>query len=239
MKPYYEDSASGIVIYHGDAREVLPTLEPVDLVLTDPPFSANTHSNAKTNRGMGTGVKAIAFDSMDVYAIGSVLSSLGELTSGWLIASLDWRHIAKFEFDPPSGLRLMRFGVWVKPNPMPQISADRPAQGWEGIAYFHRDDKKPSWFGGGCHGNFTLPVAQEFNHPTEKPLAMARTLIDRFCEEGSLVLDPFMGSGTTLRAAKDLGRRAIGIEIEERYCEIAAKRLEQMVLAFGTDEVAE
>lgn len=68
-------------------------------------------------------------------------------------------------------------------------------------------------------------------HPNEKPLDMVSRFIRLTTEEGQTVLDPFMGSGTTLRAAKDLGRKAIGIEIEEKYCEIAVKRLAQGVLA--------
>jgi site-specific DNA-methyltransferase (adenine-specific) len=70
-------------------------------------------------------------------------------------------------------------------------------------------------------------------HPTQKPLLTARVPINYSTELGNTVLDPFMGSGTTLRAAKDLGRKAIGIEIEERYCEIAAERLAQEVLDLG------
>jgi DNA modification methylase len=66
-------------------------------------------------------------------------------------------------------------------------------------------------------------------HPTQKPVALMRWCLS-FVPDAQLILDPFMGSGTTLRAAKDLGRRAIGIEIEERYCEIAVKRLAQEVL---------
>ena len=227
--PYYSDDH--VTIYHGDCLELLPTLDPVGLVLTDPPFSSTTHANAKTNRGGGRGTKAIRFDEMTTDDVRSVLSALGSLSQRWVVASLDWRHIAAIEAEPPMGLRFLRFGVWVKPNPMPQISGDRPAQGWEGIAYMHRSDVKPTWNGGGSHGNFTFPVAQETEHPTEKPLEMLRTLVGKFSDKGDVVLDPFMGSGTTLRAAKDLNRRAIGIEIEERYCEIAAQRCAQEVLA--------
>ena len=69
-----------------------------------------------------------------------------------------------------------------------------------------------------------------FSHPTEKPSGLIRILIES--NEGETILDPFMGSGATLQAAKDIGRKAIGIEIEEKYCEIAAKRLMQEVFNF-------
>ena len=69
-------------------------------------------------------------------------------------------------------------------------------------------------------------------HPTQKPVGLMRWCVGRLGGDAK-ILDPFMGSGTTLRAAKDLGRQAIGIELDERYCEIAAKRLEQEVLDFG------
>ena len=72
--------------------------------------------------------------------------------------------------------------------------------------------------------------AGSMTHPTEKPVDICVMVIRKFSDQGNIVLDPFMGSGTTLRAAKDLGRKAIGIEIEERYAEIAAKRLEQEIL---------
>lgn len=230
MKPYYEHG--GITIYHGDCREVISNLHSVDLILTDPPYSSTTHTNAKTNKNKGNGAKAIAFDPISDADMRCLLSRFAGISKGWIVATMDWRHIAKLEFAPVPELRLMRFGVWVKPNPMPQISADRPAQGWEGIAYLHRADCTPKWFGGGKHGNFWLPVAQTEDHPTEKPMEMLLTLVDRFSTQAETILDPFMGSGTTLRAAKDLGRKAIGIEREERYVEIACKRLSQEVFSF-------
>ena len=75
-----------------------------------------------------------------------------------------------------------------------------------------------------------FPIERTRSHPAQKPLAMMSQIIDVSSRDGDTVLDPFMGSGTTLRAAKDMGRQAIGIEQEERYCEIAAKRLAQEVL---------
>jgi DNA modification methylase len=74
---------------------------------------------------------------------------------------------------------------------------------------------------------------EELCHPTQKPIALIRWILGLRWTPTGTILDPYMGSGTTLRAAKDLGRKAIGIEIEERYCEIAAKRLAQQVLPLG------
>lgn len=121
-------------------------------------------------------------------------------------------------------------GVWVKTNPTPQITGDRPGQGWESIAYLHKTPGRSNWNGGGCHGNYVLPTAPPGLHPTAKPLPMLRDMARKFTNPGDIVLDPFAGSGTTLRAAVDEGRRAIGVELEERYCEIIAQRLSQGAL---------
>jgi site-specific DNA-methyltransferase (adenine-specific) len=235
MTPYYEHA--GITIYHGDCREILPTLPKCETVITDPPFSDSTHNNAKSNRS-GSDAKAIDFKAIDFKAIEALLSALAPLCDGWVIANMDWRHIAQLEFTPHPDFELVRFGVWVKTNPMPQISADRPANGWVGIAYLYPRGKKKEWDGGGCHGNWIGPVVIDGAHPTGKPIEMVQTWICRHTRLGSTILDPFMGSGTTLVAAKNLGRKAIGIEIEERYCEIAAKRLSQEVFNFPVKQAA-
>lgn len=76
-------------------------------------------------------------------------------------------------------------------------------------------------------------------HPNEKPISIPKLFISLTTTKNEIILDPFMGSGTTLRAAKDLGRKAIGIELEEKYCEIAARRLEQEILNFDKPKTKE
>lgn len=233
MKPYYEDDA--VTLYHGDSREILPTLADtsVDCVITDPPYTERTHGMAKTNKGRGHGVKAVTFAPFTEGDLSAALAECGRVTRRWVVASLDYAHAFALDVTPPAGLRSLRVGVWVKPNPMPQISADRPGQGWEAISFLHRDDVKPAWNGGGKAGVWTHPVVQNEGHATVKPLPMVADWVRLFTNPGDLILDPFVGSGTTLRAAKDEGRRAIGVELDERYCEIAAKRLTQDTLFGG------
>lgn len=208
-------------LYHGDCREILPTLPKVDAVITDPPYSDKTHSNAKSNAGGGSGIKAIDFK-----AIEELLTWCASLCDGWVIANMDWRHIAQLEFMPHWFYELVRFGVWVKTNPMPQISADRPGNGWDGIAYLYPNGKKKEWFGGGSHGNWIGAVITNGDHPTGKPVDMVVSWVSRFTATKQTILDPFMGSGTTGVAAMQLGRKFIGIEIEKKYFDIACERIE-------------
>jgi len=214
-------------LYRGDCMDVLPTLPKVDAVITDPPYGEQTHTNAKSNRDGGTGRKAIDFQSLTALQLSEVLQWCGALCDRWVIATMEWRHIAAFDSAPPAGLELVRFGVWVKTNPMPQISADRPAQGWEGIAYLHSTSGvKKRWNGGGSHGNFVGALVTDGAHPTGKPVPLLTQFVERFTDQGASVLDPFMGSGTTGVAAVQMGRQFIGIEREPKYFDIACKRIE-------------
>lgn len=243
MQPYY--SEGGIEIWHADCRDILPTLGAVDFVLTDPPYAEQTHAGARTAaRQTGDYHKKdpgvlLDFGSFTENQLRECFNLIGEAAAAWVVSFMDWRHLSAFEQTPPQGLRFVRFGVWVKPNGAPQFTGDRPATGWEAIAIMHREGKKMRWNGGGHHAVWTCNKAHQDSypgdHPTVKPLPLVCDLIRLFSDPGGTVFDPFMGSGTTLRAAKDLGRRAIGIEIEERYCEIAARRLSQEV--FNFDEV--
>jgi site-specific DNA-methyltransferase (adenine-specific) len=222
MTPYY--SHAGIEIYLGDCREVLPTLTGVgvDLVLTDPPygiavntdnsrFSGGTAGNiARRGTGVGSaGGKPVTNDDKPFDP--SFLLAYGEHQVIW-----GWNN---YPDKLPRGACL----VWLKRYD-------------EAFGSF-LSDAETAWMSKG-HGVYCRrdlsnnAIANARFHPTQKPEALMAWCLG-FFPDASTVLDPFMGSGTTLVAAKNLGRRAIGIEIEERYCEIAAKRLSQEVLDFG------
>lgn len=234
MKPYYD--RDGITIFHADCRDVLPTLERVDHVITDPPYAERTHKGALTNKvekapeGYRQGGSVlINFCSLSDDEFLTFTRECLRVASRWVVMTCDHRHAA-LTFNWPEHIRL---GAWVKLGPMPQISGDRPGSGHESVLVLHNKGAK-RWNRGGGAGVWTYPVLKDATKvfmPTQKPIELIRAFVSDFTDPGDLILDPFMGSGTTLRAAKDLGRRAIGIELEERWCEVAAKRLSQEVLA--------
>jgi DNA modification methylase len=238
LKPYYRKN--GIVIYHGDCLEVLPTLPKVDLVLADPPYDVESHTlQRRVQRGRDasrygrvTAFEQVPFPAMTEQLRDASAALIASLTSAWLLAFCQiegaplWRHC----FEEHS-LVYKRTCLWIKPDGMPQFSGDRPGMGYETFVAMHAAGRT-RWNGGGRHGVFKFNKRDpgmggaKNSHPTQKPLALIEHLIELFSNDGQLVLDPFMGSGTTLVAAQNLHRHAIGIEIEEKYCEIAAKRLD-------------
>lgn len=251
MTPYYE--ADGITIYHGDCREILPTLEPesVTLLWTDPPYGHfNQDGDLQSARigvrgGRQRAAVAIANDSpasMREVVDGALGLAVPLLradcccccccccggggpspTFAWVAQRMD-----------REGLSFFHALIWDK-------TARGHGMGWrfrrdyEMVMVSHRSGGRLAWRPEAPAVSNIIRSHPEPNihHPTTKPLALVRSFIDWTTEPGDLVLDPFMGGGTTLVAAKNLGRRAIGIEIEERYCEIAAKRLSQQVLDLG------
>lgn len=213
MKPYYADGS--VTIYHADCRELLPGVR-ADVLVTDPPYGIGHSSNrpGAPRRGM-----TIAGDA-DTATRDAVLDQWGDRPS---VVFGSWR-------SPP---RVVRGAlVWDKGGHVGMGDLAFPwKQNWECI-FIAGDGFNGRRGTGVIRVNALAPWARVITHPHEKPVGLLRALIDK-CPPG-VVLDPFMGSGTTLRAAKDLGRKAIGIEIEERYCEIAAKRCAQDVLDLGT-----
>ena len=236
-RAYYTDQ--DVVIYHGDCMEILPGLGiEAGLILTDPPYGTETHSNARSlakesaetegvRRIVGSDADRIDFACVTVDDLRSMLWLLAPLTARWLVCFAQWQHAAALDTKPPGGLDMVRVGAWIKTNPCPQISGDRPAHGWETICYMHRSGIRKRWNGGGHHGNHCGPKPTRPVHPTEKPLDLLGTIVQRFSDPGDLILDPFAGSGTTGLAAVAHGRQALLVELDERYCEIAARRLSQ------------
>ena len=202
MKPYYDED--GITIYHGDCRSLFPGLS-IDVVVTDPPYGAGFPPRGDTKQG-------------------TIVCGPGSRPE-WDTFDMSWIE----EWQGPAAVfcgtsTVFRVGMWtdaqglliyVKTNPSPIGSSFEPCV----TRGFPRT------------GRQHFSAYNAFNgqqHPTQKPLEVMEWVVS-LAPPGT-ILDPFMGSGTTLVAAKNLGRKAIGIEIEEKYCEVAVERLSQGVL---------
>jgi site-specific DNA-methyltransferase (adenine-specific) len=238
--PYYQDDH--VTIYHGDCLEVMSTLEPVDMVNTDPPYSLSVAADHQNLPGKGTRILNFFEGDRDwLRMTGRVLERL-EVAMPLAPAHYVWCGHRQFgpitEMFETAGFKT-RFLVWRKSCPVPAP----PGVGWDSAAelcvYAFREGRQ--WVpptGTKCPNvidadSYRHGQPGKVDHPTQKPIATVSTPLQFSTLPGDVVLDPFMGSGTTLRVCKDLGRRAIGIEIEERFCEIAAKRMAQGALDFG------
>lgn len=233
MKPYFEQD--GIQIFHGDCREILPTLGPVDHVITDPPYAPRAMKNARSatmlQRRDGK-VYDFGYAALSEGLRIDVAREISRLAQRWVIVWSDVETVHRWK-RPLFPLEYVRTGVWVREHGAPQFSGDRPAQGIEACYIGHGDTRK-RWNGGGHPatwiGSIVNSQAERREHSSPKPLWLMTAQVQQFTDPGETILDPFMGSGTTLRAAKDLGRKAIGIELEEKWCEVAAKRMSQSVI---------
>lgn len=261
MHVYYEED--GIQIYHGDCRDVLPSLSGIDLVLTSPPYNKGVNSDGRElsqdervghykkdgrlnergghglwkrnalSAGYGKHNDALPWDEYCDEQRGvlkqcwNTLSDVGAIFYNHKprIFNLDlWTPL---ELNP--SLPLRQIVIWAR-NSGFNFSPTYYTPTHEWILIF----AKPNWrvvAGTDRPDVWRIPPELNTLHPAPFPLRLAKRAIET--SGARAVLDPYMGSGTTLRAAKDLGRKAIGIEIEERYCEIAANRLRQEVLQFA------
>ena len=225
MTPYYDDG-KGIQIFLGDCRDVLPTLGPVDLVLTDPPY-AHVHIDGGGFAGARKFYRDGALDGMNDFVLkdyADALIAAAPMLIGFHSRDLvpDYAQLAR------DTNRKYDLHIWHKTNAIP-FTANTWKSDVEYIALIWA--QKPGWKQ--CHQAlhskvWASPINADNAHPAAKPVALLRKYIEIL--DAQTILDPFMGSGTTLRAAKDLGRRCIGIELEEKWAEVAAKRLAQEVL---------
>lgn len=222
IAPYF--SAKGVTLYLGDAREALPALS-WDVCLTDPPYAAEMMERGYSGFRPDFG---FAYEAPSGALASEIAPELAR-TPRWVAAFSDVESIHIWRAAlVTAGLRYVRTCAWVKPGAAPQFTGDRPAQGWEPITLGHGPATALRWNGGGLPGVWgdAVPGGAARIYQGQKPETLMRRLVRLFSDEGETVLDCFAGSGTTLVAALQLNRKAIGIELREESCEIIAKRIE-------------
>jgi len=205
LESYKYYERNGITIYCGDCREILPQIDvKVDLVLTDPPFPDHDNDHGRD------------WPIPDMQSVFPLLPG-GDTVRQFVF----WSARAEFFWDYTA------VHIWWKRNSQSSHRYERIFERNGAYSFFVFDDRV-----------VTSPVTAQFardtfwNHPTQKPESLIRKLL--VDGAGYTVLDPFLGSGTTAVAAKKLGRKCIGIEIEEKYCALAVKRLQQEVMTFDS-----
>ena len=256
-KPYYEHQ--GISIYHGDCREILPALPQVDLVCTSPPYDTlreygghnfNVASCIEpiTQSLLRGGV--IMWNVADEVVNGSESGSSMKQALEFMRLGLNlhdtmiytkptstfpesnrypqaWEYMFILSKGKPKTVNLIRD----KPNKHAGTKNHGTRRTKNGKLLNVTNNREFAEMGYRLNW-WTIVNRQNVDHPAVMPMDMAKGHIITWTNNGDLVLDPFMGSGTTLIAAKELSRRAIGIEINEAYCELAANRLSQDILPF-------
>jgi site-specific DNA-methyltransferase (adenine-specific) len=226
VTPYYTDAST--TIYLGDCREILPGLRG-DVAITDPPYGigliTKTSDYRSENFDAGASLRASTLYVDDAASIRGLIAE----TIPLLLGRVDRAVIF-------CGPRM----IWAYPEPAAvggvyfASGAGRCAWGFQcmqPVLFYGKDPWLADGKGGRPNSFQTIqPNLERFDHPCPKPQSWINWAIQRATRPGETVIDPFMGTGTTLVAAKRFGRSAIGIEIEERYCEIAVKRLRQGAL---------
>ena len=232
-EPYYQDEA--VTIYLGDSMSILPTLSNIDGIVTDPPYSSggamrSDRTTATITKYVQTGTQR---ESHDFHGDNRDQRSFLVWCTMWLAACynvsnpnavlasfIDWRQLPTLSDAIQAGGWVWRgIAVWDKGfgRPMPgrfSGSSEYLLSGSKG-AMTQTDEYPP--------GIFHSPTPKDRQHITQKPEAVMQWAM-RIVKPGGMVLDPFMGSGTTIKMAKETGRKAIGIELDERFAEIAANR---------------
>jgi DNA modification methylase len=208
--PYYQDDL--VTLYHGDCREITEWLA-ADVLVTDPPYGIGLDTDYSSLNGSTRAYSAIAGDSEPFDPSPFLHLPVALFGANHFATRLPhggtW-HVWDKRVNAASNM-MSDFEVWWTSYPSGPSRVFR----YQSVCGVHPGVKP-----------------ERLSHPTVKPLPLMEHVLGA-CPPGT-VADPFAGSGSTLVAAKRLGRKAIGVELEERYCEIAAKRLAQGVLNFGS-----
>lgn len=245
MTPYF--SEDGITIYHADCREVLPEIEDAAVCVTSPPYNqGGKNLGYQPKSTVGQSLYGQYRDNLSKSEYSKFISEVLALCiekSVYVFWNMQFLNstraaIGYILFNHHKCLKDVF--IWKK-QAVAQISCDkapRMATGFEPVFIFGQDNSR-IFRDANFPENGYVPNIQEWfksesfaEHHATFPLELPTYFIKNFSRRGDLIIDPFSGTGTTILAARELGCRAIGIEIEERYCEIAARRLSQKVLPF-------
>lgn len=232
MKPYFQEGSC--TIFRGDARDVLPELTGIDHIITDPPYSRRTHEGhrAGTDGNDGSTRLVLDYEFLSAGECSLYAELFAAACSGWIVWMTD-HTLAPTISD---ALELHDRYVFAPlpffaPGSRVRLAGDGPSS-WTDWIIVSRTAKLSRW--GTLPGGYVAGRGKEWNDKQwmgGKPSALMGMLVRDYSRQGELVCDPFMGAGTTLLAARDQGRRAIGIDIAEEACEVAATRLSQSVMA--------
>ena len=246
MKPYYSDEH--VTIYHGDCREI--ELPDAELVLTDPPYGETSLDWDRWPAEWPEHIAASQATTTPLWCFGSFrmfMDHAAEFDAWWKLGQdIVWEKHNGSGFAADRFKRVHEHAVQWYRGEWDKVYKDPPRVAGPGINKTVR--KRGLTPHTGVIGNTgyvddgdrimrsVVPIQSchgDAVHPTQKPVGILRPLITYSCPPAGTVLDPFMGSGSTLVAAKEEGRKAIGIEAREDYCEAAALRCSQGVLDFG------
>lgn len=238
MKPYF--SQNGITIYHGDCRDVLPALpQAMDMAIADPPYGETSLKWDKRVDGCWPDL----MPCRTLWCFGSLRFFMQErdLFTKWKLAQdIVWKkhngsgfHADRFRRVHEHIVQFYK-GEWAtifkKPVTTPDATPRTRRSKTRPPHLGHIDQAPYVSVDGGPRLQRSVIEARSCHHyaqhPTQKPIEIILPLIEYSCPPNGIVLDPFMGSGTTLVAARQLNRKAVGIENQERYCEIAARRIQ-------------
>ena len=225
VEPYYSDDS--VVLYHGDCLEVTEWLK-ADVLVTDPPYGINWSQSFGANQHKWRipvkVVKDVIKNDNSPQARDTVLSAWNNRPA---VVFGSWRI--------PRPLGTQHTLIWHKAGAYAGVRSGHPfISNHEEIYILGRGFVNT---GAPLYSVMTTTeprhvAVQQIGHPTPKPVGLMEKLIDR-CPIDWVISDPFAGSGSTLLAARNLGRKCIGVELEERYCELIARRLDQLCLDFG------
>jgi DNA modification methylase len=213
-----ETIAEGVTLYLGDCREILPTLGHVDAVVTDPPYGVN-FSGSSTRHGKDAANGYLSFDDTPDAVKEIVVPAIADCIDRYSRVCVTPGLRCMFSYPEPRSVGTIWYPSGANAGPWGFVCS-------QPIFYYGADPYLAAGKGSRPNGFSTTEAAEKNGHPCPKPEGQMRWLVNRASLPGEIVLDPFMGSGTTGVAAIKLGRKFVGVEIEPAYFDIACKRIQ-------------